>query len=86
MRRRLRTINSITISFALLLILGGAVYALTQVTRNVSATVNVQVSAPNGIEIYLDANLTLPAVNIAFVTVVVDPFGTPNNPLLNPLP
>ena len=66
--------------------MGGVAYALTQVTRDVSATVNVQVSAPNGIEIYLDANLTLPANNIAFGTVVVDPFGTPNNPGGNPVP
>lgn len=77
MLAKLTTINSFTLAIALFMLATGLVYALTQVTRNVSATVDVQVTAPNGIEIYLDSGLTQIANNISFGTVEVDPFGTP---------
>jgi ABC-type transport system substrate-binding protein len=86
MLTRIKTINSFTLAVALVLLFGGAAYGLTQVTREVSATVDVQISAPNGIEIYLDAARTLPANNFAFGTIVLDPFGTPSGQRVNPVP
>jgi peptide/nickel transport system substrate-binding protein len=86
MLNKLKAINSFTLAVALVIAFGGAAYALTQITRVVSATVDVQVSAPNGIEIYLNAARTLPANNIAFGTVIVDPFGTPSSQGANPVP
>ena len=86
MRRRLKTINSFTIGAILFLILGGVGLALTQIAQNVSATVDVQVTTANGIDIYMDSGLTQIANNISFGTVEVDIFGTPTGQGAVPVP
>ena len=73
---RNKKLNSIAMAVALLVILTGVALALVQVTRDVDATVDVIVIAPEGIEIYLDEGLTQPAGTVEFGSVDVDPFGT----------
>ena len=58
---------------------GGAALALSQFVRSVAASVAVQVVTPDGIEVYLDEDLTQVADQISFGEVEVDFFGTVRN-------
>jgi len=58
-----------------LAMLTGVVLAVTRITRDVPATVNVQLRPQDGIEIYLDEALTQPADNLDFGEVNADVFG-----------
>ena len=69
-------VRVVAIAAAVLLISTGIALAVVRVTRQLPATVTVQLIAPDGIEIYLDAGLTQVATSIDFGTVEVDPFGT----------
>ena len=57
------------------LVMGSAI-AFAQITRNVSASVNVLLLAQDGIEIYLDDSLTQVADSVDFGVTTVDVFGT----------
>ena len=65
------------IVITLLIVLTGVALALVQITRDVPASVDINVVSPEGIEIYLDEALTIVAGPINFGTVDVDAFGTP---------
>ena len=80
-----RVITTSIAAIATLAVLTGVAVALVQVTRNVDATVDVQVIAPEGIEIYLDAALTQVAGTVEFGSVDVDPFGKLLNELSVPV-
>ncbi|MDP6452166.1 MAG: ABC transporter substrate-binding protein [SAR202 cluster bacterium] len=69
-------LRSVIIAVAMLAIVGGAVLAAVVVTNSVSATVTVQVTAPDGVEIYLDEGLTQVGDLIDFGDVNADVFGT----------
>ena len=71
-----RVIAISVVAVATLVVLTGLAFALVQVTRDVDATVDVQVIAPDGIEIFLDEALTQAAGTVEFGSVDVDPFGT----------
>ena len=73
---RRHSVHKFVIALVTAVVVAGTAFAVAQVTRNVAATVNVQVVAPDGVEIYLDAALTQVATSIGFGTVEVDPFGT----------
>ena len=61
----------------------GLAYALLEFTRDVPASVTVQLRTADGIEVYLDAGLTQPASTLDFGVVEVDVFGTvgPQTPI-----
>ena len=67
------------------LLTAGIVYALIQVTREVSATVTVLMKVPDGIEVYSNENLTQVVNQLDFGEVVVDKFGTIIQPPTIPL-
>ncbi len=69
-------IRSLIIAAITLGLLSGVAFAVVTITKNVSATVRVQVDAPDGIEIYLDDALTQPAEFIDFGEVSADVFGS----------
>ena len=72
--------RSLTLVVAIAVVSAGIAFALAQVTRDVAATVNVAVKAPDGVEIYLDEGLTEIADSVDFGTVKVDVFGTKQEP------
>ncbi len=74
--KKLATLRSLALALATTAILSGVAFAVVTVTKNVSATVRVQVDAPDGIEIYLDEALTQPAEFIDFGEVSADVFGS----------
>ena len=65
--------------------MGGIVYAVTQISRDVAATVNVQVKTTDGIEVYLDEGLSQVAELFSFGDVEVDVFGTTTEPVRTPV-
>ena len=69
-------LRGIVTAAILLVITSGAVFALTQFTLDLAASVNIQVKTEDGIEVYLDADLTQVATSIEFGTVEVDIFGS----------
>ncbi len=76
MRNTQRLVRSIVIALLALAILTGTAVALNQFVRNVAATVVVRVITPDGIEVFLDQDLTQPANEIDFGEIEVDFFGT----------
>ncbi len=66
----------IVIAAVLLAMTGGAVFAFAQFTRDVTASVSIQLIPEDGIEVYLDEGLTEVATSLDFDTVVVDFFGS----------
>ena len=76
MSRRITPTTLLLGVVALSLLTLGVVYALVQITRDVSATVTVSLKVPDGIEIYSDANTTQVVNQLNFGDVVVDGFGT----------
>lgn len=73
--------TSALLGVALLITLTGVVFALAKITRDVPASASITVVAPEGIEIYLDEELTKVANPINFGNVDVDAFGSPVNGL-----
>ena len=71
-----RVITGVLVAIAALVVLTGVALALVQVTRDVPASVNINVVATEGIEIYLDEGLSNAAEAIVFGDVDVDVFGT----------
>ena len=55
---RRHSVHKFVLALVTAVVVAGTAFAVAQVTRNVAATVNVQVVAPDGVEIYLDAALT----------------------------
>ena len=76
MRNKRKLIRGLAIAGLVLVILTGAALAMTQITKTVLATVSVTVDAPEGIEIYLDAERNQIADEINFGDLNVDVFGT----------
>ena len=79
------TLRGVILASALLLALGGIVYAVTQISRDVAATVNLQVKTTDGIEVYLDEGLSQVAELFSFGDVEVDVFGTTTEPVRTPV-
>ncbi len=77
--------RALFISLVFLATLGGVALALTQITREVPASVNVQVKTPDGIEVYLDPGLTQVADSLGFGDIQVDAFGTVSEPVAVPV-
>ena len=71
-----KRIYAIAISMATFAALTGVAFALVQIAREVDASVDVTIIAPEGIEVYLDEALTEFADSVDFGTVDVDPFGS----------
>ena len=69
-------LRGIIAAAVLLAITSGAIFAFAQFTRSVVASVNILVIPEDGIEVYLDPELTEVAESIEFGTVVVDFFGS----------
>ena len=76
MRYKRKTVRGLVLAMTMTAILIGAAFALVQITRDVDATVNVELRLQDGIEIYLDEALSLPADLLNFGVVEVDVFGT----------
>ena len=79
------TLRGVILASALLLALGGIVYAVTQISRDAAATVNIQVKTTDGIEVYLDEGLSQVAELFSFGDVEVDVFGTTTEPVRTPV-
>ena len=80
MLRHRTALRAIAVSLTPLVLLGGIAFALVQVTRDVTASVTVQVKIEDGIEVYLNEALTDVASFIEFGTLEVDLFGTVGEP------
>ena len=61
---------------ALFALVAGIAYALIEIQRDVPATVTVQLRVPDGVEVYLDEELTQTADLLDFGVLEVDVFGT----------
>ena len=74
---RLKTLPAVAIFIVLLIATtSGVAFALTQFTKELPSTVTVALHTPDGLEVYLDSNLTQVAESIDFGDLVVDLFGT----------
>ena len=71
-----RVLRSLLVAVISVVVAGGIVWALVQITEDVGAIVTLEVRAPDGIEVYLDEGLETRAETIAFAPVQVDVFGT----------
>ena len=76
MRYKRRAVRGLVLATVMTVILIGTAFALVRITREVSATVSVQLLLQDGIEVYLNEGLTQIADSIDFGIVEVDVFGT----------
>ena len=73
---KIRYFRALIAAFILTVTLTGAAIALTQITKELQSTVTVALNTPDGLEVYLDSDLTQVAESIDFGDLVVDLFGT----------
>jgi hypothetical protein len=70
-------VRGIVVAVLIIATVTGTAIALTQFVQTVAATAVVRVTAPDGIEVFLDSQLTQPAEQIDFGQIDLDFFGTP---------
>ena len=85
MNLRITTRKIILVVAAMSLLTTGVVFALVQVTKDVTATVTVNLKLPDGIEVYANENLSQVVNQLNFGEVVVDKFGTMVQPSSVPI-
>ena len=76
MRSWLKPKAGALVAAVLFLLAGGLAYALTEVVKDVGASITVSLKVPDGIEVYSDADLTQPVDRLDFGEVEADVFGT----------
>ena len=76
MKARIFTLEGVAIVMFALAVATSVVSALTTITRDVGGSVTAVVNDPDGIEVYLDENLTQVADSVAFCSIKIDLFGT----------
>lgn len=68
--------SGLLVLLVLILVSGGLTYAVTEIVREVRATITATLKVPDGIEVYTDETLSQPVDLLEFGEVTVDLFGT----------
>ncbi len=76
MRKWISYKSGLLILLVLILVSGGLTYAVTEIVREVRATITATLKVPDGIEVYTDETLSQTVDLLEFGEVTIDLFGT----------